>query len=275
MMRFTVASWHRHHDDPDWWIVHNGYTTMTSPPQWAREAGRNITLFAPPPHIVFGGYSPDEYTPIYWDTLRGRWGAIKQWVAEHDNQHVMLLCACQEGKFCHRLLLAKLLRQMGCEEVVLPGEEMPEGAMKALTVTNPWGLLIAIGAKKIETRSWLTSYRGPVAIHTSKKMTNEDKQTCLTMPFVEDIYNAGYHTLSDMMATCGMVVATATLADCTYMDWDWIATVDKRERSYGFYAEDRYAWHLTDVQHIDPIPAKGMQGLWNWTPPMEIPANTR
>lgn len=40
--------------------------------------------------------------------------------------------------------------------------------MKALSLTQPWATLVAIGAKKIETRSWSTSYRGPVAIHASK-----------------------------------------------------------------------------------------------------------
>jgi len=30
--------------------------------------------------------------------------------------------------------------------------------------------LIAIGAKKIETRSWATGYRGPLAIHAGKSM---------------------------------------------------------------------------------------------------------
>lgn len=40
--------------------------------------------------------------------------------------------------------------------------------IKALTLYQPWATLIAIGAKKIETRSWDTKYRGPLAIHASK-----------------------------------------------------------------------------------------------------------
>jgi hypothetical protein len=40
--------------------------------------------------------------------------------------------------------------------------------MKALTLTQPWATLVAIGAKTIETRSWPTSYRGPLAIHAAK-----------------------------------------------------------------------------------------------------------
>ena len=37
--------------------------------------------------------------------------------------------------------------------------------MKALTVRQPWASLIAVGAKRVETRSWPTAYRGPRAIH--------------------------------------------------------------------------------------------------------------
>ena len=36
--------------------------------------------------------------------------------------------------------------------------------MKALTVYQPWASLIALGEKKIETRSWPTNYRGPLAL---------------------------------------------------------------------------------------------------------------
>jgi activating signal cointegrator 1 len=41
--------------------------------------------------------------------------------------------------------------------------------MKALSFTQPWATLVAIGAKKIETRSWDTRYRGPLAIHSSPR----------------------------------------------------------------------------------------------------------
>ena len=40
--------------------------------------------------------------------------------------------------------------------------------MKALTVRQPWASLIAAGVKTIETRSWSTKYRGPLAIHAGK-----------------------------------------------------------------------------------------------------------
>lgn len=40
--------------------------------------------------------------------------------------------------------------------------------MKGLSLTQPWATLVAIGAKRIETRIWATSYRGPLAIHAAK-----------------------------------------------------------------------------------------------------------
>lgn len=40
--------------------------------------------------------------------------------------------------------------------------------MKALSLTQPWAALLAVGAKTIETRDWPTSYRGWFAIHASK-----------------------------------------------------------------------------------------------------------
>jgi len=41
--------------------------------------------------------------------------------------------------------------------------------MKALTLHQPWASLIALGAKTIETRSWSTTYRGPLAIHAGRR----------------------------------------------------------------------------------------------------------
>lgn len=42
--------------------------------------------------------------------------------------------------------------------------------MKALTVQQPHAYLIAAGEKRVENRTWTTSYRGPLAIHAGKGM---------------------------------------------------------------------------------------------------------
>lgn len=40
--------------------------------------------------------------------------------------------------------------------------------MKVLTLHQPYATAIALGHKRYETRSWWTSYRGPLAIHAAK-----------------------------------------------------------------------------------------------------------
>lgn len=36
--------------------------------------------------------------------------------------------------------------------------------IKVITVWQPWATLIALRVKRLETRSWATKYRGPLAI---------------------------------------------------------------------------------------------------------------
>lgn len=42
--------------------------------------------------------------------------------------------------------------------------------MKAISLWQPWATFIAIGEKWLETRSWSTSYRGPLLIHAAKRL---------------------------------------------------------------------------------------------------------
>ncbi len=48
--------------------------------------------------------------------------------------------------------------------------------MKALTLTQPWAHLVAVGAKRVETRSWPTPYRGPLAIHAAQGWGEPDRR---------------------------------------------------------------------------------------------------
>jgi hypothetical protein len=48
--------------------------------------------------------------------------------------------------------------------------------MKAITILQPWAGLIPAGAKTIETRSWATKYRGPIAIHAAKDQDKEGER---------------------------------------------------------------------------------------------------
>jgi hypothetical protein len=81
--------------------------------------------------------------------------------------------------------------------------------MKALTVAQPWATLIAIGAKRIETRSWTTRHRGPLAIHAAHAFPRIARDLARTSPFAEALA-AGR---APLLLPRGVVVATCTLVD--------------------------------------------------------------
>jgi hypothetical protein len=138
-MRFSVAS--HYHRPVEYWLNNNGYTTMVSPPKWAKEHNRNLDIFVPNKEIVFGNVSWEHYKEVYRSILKNNMNAIKQWVAGHKNDHMILLCGCQERENCHRSLIAMVLTWLGCEEVALPGEkttDLPNDIV--VTVPKSFGL---------------------------------------------------------------------------------------------------------------------------------------
>jgi len=123
--------------------------------------------------------------------------------------------------------------------------------MKAITLTQPWATLIAIGAKQIETRSWRTFYRGPLAIHAGK--------TLPAWQFRSVLEAYGIHSFMDL--PLGVVVATCTLVRIVRIYPD--NTPPKPEFYYGDYTPGRWAWYLSDVKPLAvPVPARGSLGLW-------------
>lgn len=148
--------------------------------------------------------------------------------------------------------------------------------MKALTLTQPWATLVAIGAKRIETRSWSTSYRGPLAIHAAKGYPCWARGTCDEGPFRKALGN-----LDPQGLHCGYVLATATLVAIVPTEAVIEFSFDRgvflgelltegfplspEELAFGDYAEGRYAWLLKGVKPLPvPVPARGRLGLWNW-----------
>lgn len=191
--------------------------------------------------------------------------------------------------------------------------------MKALTIRQPWASLIALGVKHIETRSWSTRYRGPLAIHAGKAwpvpvaewQVPHDRglgPMVERMAMVErmvdpaDPVTRRWETLHTPR---GAVVAVADLIDVVPMvawapldgpaTWaarltlpdgtvegvllrdhgDGVESIHRHgplpadidvtdQLPYGDFTPGRYAWLLDNIRPIDPVPAKGRQGLWEW-----------
>lgn len=169
--------------------------------------------------------------------------------------------------------------------------------MKAITIWQPWASLLACGAKRFETRSWATSYRGPIAIHAAKKDPLAIMQS-LPVKTQQKIFSTLYEHFNiqggalEKLPT-GAVIATAELVNCWYIvhnpgtdvdvakhipigaesmtrdkhapDFaDYFVPTDQ-EMLFGDWTPGRYAWELANVKMLDkPIHAKGMQRIWNW-----------
>lgn len=161
--------------------------------------------------------------------------------------------------------------------------------MKAITLIQPWASLIALGEKQIETRSWKTNYRGPLAIHAGASMPKQAKGFCSQIAEILHVqYNGsiwyymanhvGDYTFGHILATCELVdCLKITSADRSFFaQFEFALLEDGRyicgnELVFGDYTPGRYAWILKNVKQLKkPIPAKGQQGLWNWEPPGEV-----
>ena len=102
--------------------------------------------------------------------------------------------------------------------------------MRALSVKQPWANLIASGSKTIETRTWATSYRGPLLIVSSKRPN---------------------------IPPAGSAVAIVQLVDCRRM-----TRADEAAACCDIYP-NAVSWVLENVRRIRPFPVKGALGVFD------------
>jgi len=121
--------------------------------------------------------------------------------------------------------------------------------MRAITLWQPWASLMALGYKKIETRSWSTKYRGPLLIHAAKR-----KLDLLAADFLADEYG-----LSDL--PYGKILCRVDLVDVKKITPDNIP--DFPELRSGNFIEGNFMWITQNLETFEAIPYSGMQGLWD------------
>jgi hypothetical protein len=122
--------------------------------------------------------------------------------------------------------------------------------------------LVALSAKKIETRSWRTNYTGPVAIHAAKGFPKSARDFHYAMV-------AQQFDIPICELPTGYVIATANIQGCRFTQ-DVAGQISAQELSFGDYSYGRYAWFLSDIVPLaEPIPATGHLSLWEWAAPWE------
>lgn len=132
--------------------------------------------------------------------------------------------------------------------------------MKAITLWQPWATLIAIGAKRFETRSWGHAYRGPLAIHAGQKAARPSE---LGPMFRLAMEKAQVETLPR-----GAVLCVCSLRQIVISPARISGEERAQELAFGDHTPGRRLWWLSDVMAFrDPLHFKGAQGLWDWEPP--------
>jgi hypothetical protein len=157
----------------------------------------------------------------------------------------------------------------------------------ALTILQPWASAIGCGAKRIETRSWSTAYRGPLLIHAGLS------KAYLPYAHVRGSIprKPGTHKLGEYLCALaglrldyklrrygyglplGALIAVAELVQCSQVEYLLLTGARdfpkwgvnwETERQLGDFSAGRYGWVLTNVRALpQPIPYRGRQGLFN------------
>ena len=126
--------------------------------------------------------------------------------------------------------------------------------MKALSLWEPWATLIAIGKKKFETRSWSTTYRGPLLICASQKRPPMFK-------IIGILYRARI-TLDDLSPgrAVALVDLVTILKTDDIVDQNW---PEGDEKYFGDFSPNRHVWKLQNVRRfVNPPFIRGRQGLF-------------
>lgn len=131
--------------------------------------------------------------------------------------------------------------------------------MKAISVRQPWASLIALGAKRFETRNWTTDYRGPIAIHASKKIGDD------ALAWLDRSIPAKRVLASELGLPTGVIVAIANLTDIIESTGVVPVGGSQHEIEFGDFTAGRFLWKLSGVRrvHFTKI-VSGSLGLWDW-----------
>lgn len=147
--------------------------------------------------------------------------------------------------------------------------------LKVLTLWQPWASAVVRGSKRMETRSWPTSYRGPLLIHAAKRCPSNEIlglgsswTWCGVLGWT--MGNADPFALP-FGAIVGMVEVTCCVPTtaCTVGQIDAVRGPDKdgygfTERNLGDFTPGRWAWGLANaIAFENPVECRGKQRIWN------------
>jgi hypothetical protein len=133
--------------------------------------------------------------------------------------------------------------------------------MKALTVCQPWAWAIIHGPKRVENRTWPTSYRGPLAIHAGKTRDWFERpglgrwfeRVGLTLP-------------AESQLDFGAILGVVQLVDCVRVEElrdSLLVGSPHLTADAAVWADGPWCWVLKNPRILrEPLPWRGAQSLW-------------
>jgi hypothetical protein len=135
--------------------------------------------------------------------------------------------------------------------------------VKALSIRNPWALLIVAGIKPVENRTWATKYRGPLAIHAGATKAWEavrEELSALAPDELVRVGNAAAFCLGEDVLNAkwrdiphGALIGTVDLVDI----------VTDHPSRYANHLPGTFHWVLANPRPMKAVPLKGQLGLFD------------
>jgi hypothetical protein len=145
--------------------------------------------------------------------------------------------------------------------------------VKVLTLTQPWASLVMLGEKRIETRPVMYKHRGPLFIHASRQLDYVARRNlAFRRAFERHDIDEDYElplgkVLGSVDVVDGCHFSDGAFPLCLPPNWHNVCGLD--ESYFGNFAPGRGGLLLANpARFVEPVPARGMNGLWNW----ELPA---
>jgi hypothetical protein len=145
--------------------------------------------------------------------------------------------------------------------------------MLALSIQQPWAHLIIAGIKRVENRTWPTTYRGRIAVHATRLAVrswsdifdHDGPRAALGEEFTWEDGGTALPALSALAV--GAVVGTVEVYDC-------LEEMDLPDELllHDPFVSGPWVWLLRDPRPLAvPFPCKGKLRLWEAPKGLRLP----
>jgi ASCH domain len=133
--------------------------------------------------------------------------------------------------------------------------------MKCLSLKQPFATLVITGRKRVETRSWPTTHRGPLAIQATRQLDAEARSLCEREPFRTVLESVGYRRIDRL--PLGALLGTVEVTGCRPTEEVDVDPASD-EAAFGDFRPGRWGWLFAEpTRLLKPLPCKGQLGLFD------------